>query len=86
MYSCVPAISRDTDQLSERHQLWIAEASPPFGIVHGDPNNPRTPQLVSELAERTSGFLVGGLTSSRAACLPESPPFFLTQPSRRLSP
>jgi len=37
-----------------------------FAIVHADPNNREVPEVVSKLAERVeSGFLVGGLTSSR---------------------
>jgi small ligand-binding sensory domain FIST len=62
-----PAISQDLDQLSSKHREWIAKVSPSFGIVHGDPENPRTPRLIEELAAHTSGFLVGGLTSSRNA-------------------
>jgi small ligand-binding sensory domain FIST len=65
---CVfPAISRDLDQLSLEHRDWIARILPNFGIVHGDPDNPKTPGLIKQLALRTSGFLVGGLTSSRNA-------------------
>jgi small ligand-binding sensory domain FIST len=65
---CVfPAISEDIDQLSDEHRAWITRASPSFGIVHGDPDNPKTPRLIEELAAHTSGFLVGGLTSSRSA-------------------
>ncbi|MCI0400904.1 MAG: FIST C-terminal domain-containing protein [Gammaproteobacteria bacterium] len=38
----------------------------PFGIVHGDPRNGHVPDLVVQLAQAMeSGFLVGGLTSSR---------------------
>jgi small ligand-binding sensory domain FIST len=44
---------------------WLAAAQPLLGIVHGDPRNPLTPGIVSELAEATGSFLVGGLTSSR---------------------
>jgi small ligand-binding sensory domain FIST len=62
-----PAINRDPDQLSREHRDWIAKFSPRFGIVHGDPDNPKTPGLIKQLALRTSGFLVGGLTSSRSA-------------------
>jgi small ligand-binding sensory domain FIST len=62
-----PAISRDVDQLPIEHRDWIAKMSPSFGIVHGDPDNPKTPGLINQLALRTSAFLVGGLTSSRNA-------------------
>jgi len=63
-----PAISEDVDQLSAETQTWIAKVVPHFGIVHGDPKNLRTPQLIDDLAEKNSLFLAGGLTSSRAAC------------------
>ena len=37
-----------------------------FAVIHGDPGNREVPDLVTKLAERVeSGFLVGGLVSSR---------------------
>jgi len=44
---------------------WIAERGAPFGIVHGNPRDPGLPDALNDLAERSSGFLVGGLTASR---------------------
>lgn len=39
-----------------------------FGIVHGDPENRNVPALIDAFAEKMeSGFVVGGLTSSRTA-------------------
>lgn len=65
---CVfPSISQDIEQLSRKHLEWIAKVSPHFGVVHGDPDNPKTPQLIEALATSTSAFLVGGLTTSRHA-------------------
>lgn len=61
------AINRSIEQLAAEDRAWITDVAPPFGIVHGDPHNPRTLQLIDELAAET-GFLVGGLTSSRQAC------------------
>ncbi|MCP5370578.1 MAG: FIST C-terminal domain-containing protein [Hyphomicrobiales bacterium] len=43
---------------------WIAGGAP-FGIVHGNPRDPKMPGALTALAERTGGFLVGGLTASR---------------------
>ena len=63
-----PCISETTEQLSAENRSWIAEVSPVFGILHGDPHNAKTPQLVAELAEETSVFMVGGLCSSRTVC------------------
>jgi small ligand-binding sensory domain FIST len=50
---------------------WLARAQPLVGIVHGDPRNPLTPEIVRGLAEATGSFLVGGLTSSRAGGFPQ---------------
>lgn len=50
---------------------WLTRAQPLVGIVHGDPRNPLTPEIVSELAAATGSFLVGGLTSSRAGGFPQ---------------
>ncbi len=66
---CVfPTISESVDQLSAGQKDWIGKETPHFGVVHGDPNNSETPSLIEGLAGTTSSFLVGGLTSSRAAC------------------
>jgi small ligand-binding sensory domain FIST len=63
-----PCISHAIDQMSPENRSWIADASPTFGILHGDPSNANTPQLVKDLAEETGVFLVGGLCSSRSVC------------------
>jgi small ligand-binding sensory domain FIST len=63
-----PCISQSVDQLSTENRSWIADASPTFGILHGDPQNAKTPQLIQDLAEETTIFLVGGLSSSRGVC------------------
>lgn len=49
------------------HGGWYREHQPRFGLVHGDPRNPRTPHLIARLSEQMNGtFLVGGLCSSRS--------------------
>ena len=60
-----PTISEDTGELPSAYRSWMASTQPSFGIVHGDPENANTPRLVEALGHDTSGFLVGGLTSSR---------------------
>jgi small ligand-binding sensory domain FIST len=60
-----PAIAREPGEMPEAARAWIERAAPPFGIVHGDPTNNRAQHVVEGLALATSGFLVGGLTSSR---------------------
>lgn len=48
-------------------QDWLHYGHSHLGIVHGDPRNGSTPELIARLAEQLpGGYLVGGLTSSRA--------------------
>lgn len=59
-------ISSDFDGFHAEHGAWIAAHQPYFGIVHADPRNQRTEALIETLAGNlASGFLVGGLASSR---------------------
>jgi small ligand-binding sensory domain FIST len=46
-------------------QDWLDPMSPPLAIVHGDPSNAEMPQLIKLMSDKTGGFLVGGLSSSR---------------------
>ena len=56
------AAAADVDNVA----LKCGEAAPNFAIVHADPQNPGIADLVTRLAGKVeSGFLVGGLTSSR---------------------
>jgi len=65
---CVfPAILDDIDEFTAAGKAWIEAASPPFGIVHGDPNNKKSIEIIEGLGVVTFGFLVGGLTASRSA-------------------
>jgi small ligand-binding sensory domain FIST len=60
-----PAIKSDIDEFA-KHRDWCEQADAHFGVVHGDPRNPKTPTFVAELAEAINdGYLVGGLSSSR---------------------
>ena len=60
-----PAIKSDIEEF-EKHRAWCDQADAHFGVVHGDPRNPKTPAFVAELAEAINdGYLVGGLSSSR---------------------
>jgi small ligand-binding sensory domain FIST len=54
--------AKDVDNVT----LKCGEVVPNFAIVHADPHNRHVGELVSKLAGKLeSGFLVGGLTSSR---------------------
>lgn len=61
-----PAQRDELDGFDEEHGEWIAARRPLLGLVHGDPTEGMSEDLIRELAERTTaGFLVGGLASSR---------------------
>ena len=47
------------------HREWLDESEAHFAVVHADPRNPRTAELIPALAEAADCFLVGGLVSSR---------------------
>lgn len=53
------------EELDSEALHWSVAARPRLGLVHGDPRNPDLPDLIGDVAERTAGFLVGGLSSSR---------------------
>jgi small ligand-binding sensory domain FIST len=66
-YRVLPNLrSRELIELS-RLDDWLNRHASHLAIVHGDPKNPDTPELITRLAERIpGGYLVGGLTSSRS--------------------
>ena len=56
------------EQLTELIDIrdWLQRGRTHFGVVHGDPRNGNTPELITRLADQLpGGYLVGGLTSSR---------------------
>lgn len=65
-YRLVPSLTTDTESFARTQDAWLREQATPFGIVHGDPSNPSTPELIERLAEATNAFLVGGITSSQS--------------------
>jgi small ligand-binding sensory domain FIST len=62
-----PPVSDDPAALDDMLADWLGPSAKPFiGLVHADPSNPNTEDLIRALATRTeTGFLVGGLASSR---------------------
>ena len=65
---CVfPAVTDPDQGLSSSVRAWAEESSPPFAIVHGDPTNEFTGDLIESLSLTAADFLVGGLSSSRGA-------------------
>jgi len=57
----------NVDELSTNHADWLKSRQPHFGILHGDPTNPHTPELIESVATvLQGGFFAGGLTSSQS--------------------
>jgi small ligand-binding sensory domain FIST len=64
-FRIVEPVSEGLGDFESRHGRWIAERTPYFGIVHGDPRTVGLPDLVARLSEISASFLVGGLSASR---------------------
>lgn len=68
-FRILPSLCNLNDVLQHEADFRIDEAPAWFGVVHGDPRNPLIAELIEHVAARTeTGFLVGGLTSSRDKC------------------
>ena len=66
-FNVIDGIDDDLDGFIESRRGWLAESAAHFGVVHADPRNPHTAELIPALAEAAECFLVGGLVSSRSA-------------------
>lgn len=63
-FRVLPAMRSPADLARDPLSIGVTPGS--FALVHGDPHNPMLTALVAELSRRLeSGFVVGGLTSSR---------------------
>jgi small ligand-binding sensory domain FIST len=61
-----PPVVKELTAFDQAQRAWLGDAQPFLGLIHGDPANPQTEALIQQLAARTAtGFLVGGLASSR---------------------
>ena len=59
-------VVNSADEIMNSLANWPAHDAACLSVVHGDPQNPRLPDLIEHLPEVLGhGFLVGGLTSSR---------------------
>lgn len=65
-FQVLTTIESEFGEIPKETLEWINKNGSSFGVVHGDPANVLIPSLIEELTLKTSGFLVGGLTSSRA--------------------
>ncbi|MBC8270057.1 MAG: FIST C-terminal domain-containing protein [Rhodospirillaceae bacterium] len=66
-FQILPPLENDIGELPKKALTWIKDKAAYFGVVHGDPSNSLVPELIEELANATTGFLVGGLSSSAAS-------------------
>ncbi len=62
-YRLLPLVE-SPDQIPEHLRAWCGERGFCFGLLHGDPTNPAVPEVIETLADTTTGFINGGLTSS----------------------
>ena len=63
-FTMVPAISTE-GEIASRLQ-WPRKFATNFGVIHGDPLNSQTQNLIQSMQQQLeNGFIVGGLTSSR---------------------
>ena len=60
-----PAILDKIEELGVEANKWIEKQKAPFGIIHCDPNNQNSANLIQDLGVMTTGFMVGGFTASR---------------------
>lgn len=66
IYRTLPPQRAGVEEFVASAGAWLHADPFHFGIVHADPANAATPQLIAQLAEHTPGaFFVGGLTSSQ---------------------
>ena len=64
-FSIIGSNDADEEKLLEEVSSYCKEELPHVGIIHGDPSNPATPNIIDKISEMVpSAYLVGGLTSS----------------------
>lgn len=59
-------IKNDLARLHQAAAPWLKRQNPVLGVVHADPRLPDLADLLPRLADMAGGYLVGGLSSSRA--------------------
>ena len=65
-YRLFGPIESDLAHFNQEHKQWIDEMHAMVGVIHADPQNPNTPDMVQALAQQLNhGFLVGGLSSAQ---------------------
>lgn len=62
-----PCVTEGGHQLAPALLEWVGRRLPALGLIHADPEHAELIPLIEDVAASTSGFLVGGLSSSRSA-------------------
>jgi small ligand-binding sensory domain FIST len=62
-------IAGDFERFTAETAPWLARHTAALGVVHGDPRQPSVVETVETLTAHSAAFLVGGLSSARAAPL-----------------
>lgn len=69
-FRTIPSLRSSADEFIATEHAWIETHASRFGLIHGDPTNPATPELIEALsAGLDGGFFCGGLTSSQTQYL-----------------
>jgi len=67
LFSIVGSDEVEEEKLFEEISSYCKEELPHVGVVHGDPSNPATPNIIEKIADVVpAAYLVGGLTSSNS--------------------
>lgn len=70
-YRLVSDVEEDAASFFAATRDWRHQHHSFFSVVHGDPSNPKTPQLINQFAQGLQGgFLVGGLSSGESERFP----------------
>jgi len=66
-FSIIGSKDENEEKLLEDVSSYCKHELPHVGIIHGDPSNPATPNIIEKISETVpSAYLVGGLTSSNS--------------------
>ena len=66
-FSIIGTDDINEEKLLEEISSYCKDELPHVGIIHGDPSNPATPNIIEKISEAVpSAYLVGGLTSSNS--------------------
>jgi small ligand-binding sensory domain FIST len=68
-YRVLDGLRADPDEAGPAAGAWSGIEEVGFGVVHGDPRQPRTPDAIARLSEQSGAFLVGGLSSSGGSAI-----------------